>query len=86
MEGLSSENSAEQQVAYNRIKVLTHTKRTFADNAYLGEEVKKWRAIPPLSDEKLPSFFTFPGEESEMLSIAISELNSFLSTEFINNQ
>ena len=82
VEGLSSENSAEQQAAYNRIVVL---KRVFADTAYLTEEVKKWRAIPPLSDEKLRSFFTFPGEESEMLPIATSELNSFLSTEFVNN-
>ena len=85
VEGLSSENSAEQQAAYNRIKVLNRTKSMPADTAYLTEEVKKWRAIPPLSDEKLRSFFTFPGEESEMLPIAISELNSFLSTEFVNN-
>ena len=85
VEGLSSENSAEQQAAYNRIMVLTCTKRKPADTAYLKEEVKKWRAIPPLSDEKLHSFFIFFGEESEMLSIATSELNSFLSTEFVNN-
>lgn len=85
VEGLSSENSAEQQAAYNRIMVLTCTKRKPADTAYLKEEVKKWRAIPPLSDEKLHSFFIFFGEESEVLSIATSELNSFLSTEFVNN-
>ena len=85
VEGLSSENSAEQQAAYNRIVVLNSTKRKAADIAYLKEEVKKWRAIPPLSDEKLHSFFTFPGEESEMLPIDTSELNSFLSTEFIND-
>ena len=79
VEGLSSENSAEQQAAYNRIMVLMSTKRMPADTAYLKEEVKKWRAIPPLSDEKLHSFFIFFGEESEMLSIATSELNSFLN-------
>ena len=65
--------------------VLTCTKRMPADTAYLREEVKKWRAIPPLSDEKLHSFFIFFGEESEMLSIVTSELNSFLNTEFRNN-
>lgn len=85
VEGLSSENSAEQQAAYNRIMVLTRTKRKPADTAYLREEVKRWRAIPPLSDERLHSFFIFFGEESEMLSIVTSELNSFLSTEFIND-
>ena len=86
VEGLSSENSAEQQAAYNRIMVLMCTKRMPADTAYLREEVKKWRAIPPLSDEKLHSFFIFFGEESEMLSIVTSELNSFQSTEFINDR
>lgn len=86
VEGLSSENSAEQQAAYNRIMVLMCTKRMPADTAYLREEVKKWRAIPPLSDEKLHSFFIFFGEESAMLSIVTSELNSFQSTEFINDR
>lgn len=45
--------------------------------------INVWRTIPPLSDDKLESFYEFPAEENTMNSIAISELNSFLDTEFI---
>lgn len=85
MMSLSSNKIQEQQAAYNRPLVLKRTKIDDSTSGLLDSSVKKWRATSSLSNDKLLSLFVFPEEEKEMISIATYELNSFLGTEFINN-
>lgn len=85
MAGLYSSDSSIQQAAYERLKVLKLTKKEDLTSSVLATSIENWRATPPLSDDKLGSFFTFPGDESTMSSIGTDELNSFLSTDFKNN-
>ena len=84
MTGLSSDVIKEQQAAYKRLKILKRTKKDDLTSSALDMCINVWRAIPPLSDNKLESFYEFPGEENTMNSIAASELNTFLDTDFIN--
>ncbi len=83
--GLRSTELSTQQAAFERLKVLKQTKADDITLSLLDDDLNKWRAVPPLSDEKLASFFTFPGEESMMVSIGTEELNSFLNTDFKND-
>ena len=85
MAGLSSSDSSIQQAAYERLKVLKLTKKDDLTSSVLATRIAIWRATPPLSDDKLSSFFIFPGEEKTMNSIGTSELNSFLSEDFKND-
>ncbi|WP_235318029.1 SIR2 family NAD-dependent protein deacylase [Porphyromonas canoris] len=83
--GLRSTELSTQQAAFERLKVLMQTKADDITLSLLDDDINTWRAIPPLSDEKLASFFMFPGEESTMRTIGAEELNSFLSTDFRND-
>lgn len=85
MAGLCSSDSSIQQAAYERLKVLKLTKKEDLTSSVLATSIENWRATPPLSDDKLSSFFIFPGEEKNMNSIGTSELNSFLSEDFKND-
>lgn len=85
MAGLCSSDSSIQQAAYERLKVLKLTNKEDLTSSVLATSIENWRATPPLSDDKLRSFFTFPGDESTMSSIGTDELNSFLSTDFKND-
>lgn len=85
MAGLCSSDSSIQQAAYERLKVLKQTKKEDLTSSVLATSIENWRATPPLSDDKLSSFFIFPGEEKNMNSIGTSELNSFLSEDFKND-
>ena len=85
MTGLCSSDSGIQQAAYERLKVLKLTKKEDLTSSVLATSIENWRATPPLSDDKLSSFFIFPGEEKNMNSIGTSELNSFLSEDFKND-
>ena len=85
MTGLCSSDSSIQQAAYERLKVLKLTKKEDLTSSVLATSIENWRATPPLSDDKLGSFFTCPGDESTMSSIGTDELNSFLSTDFKND-
>lgn len=80
MKSLFSSELEEQEAAYERLRILKKTKNSLA----LGNYVKEWREIPPLSDDKLRSLFLFPEEEDRMISIATTELNSFLRRDFRN--
>lgn len=80
MKSLFSNELEEQEAAYERLRILKKTKNSSA----LDTCVKKWREIPPLSDDKLRSLFLFPEEEDRMISIATTELNSFLRRDFRN--
>ncbi len=83
--GLCSSDSSIQQAAYERLKVLRLTKKDDLTSLALATSIDLWRATPPLSDDKLSSFFIFPGKENTMNSIGTSELNSFLSEDFKND-
>lgn len=84
MAGLYSPDSNIQQAAYERLKVLKLTKMDDLTSSALATSIETWRTMTPLSDDKLESFFTFPGEEKNMRSIGTSELNLFLSADFEN--
>ena len=84
MTGLSSDVIKEQQAAYKRLRILKRTKKDDLTSSALDMCINVWRTIPPLSDDKLESFYEFPAEENTMSSIAASELNSFLDTDFTN--
>ena len=83
--GLESTELSTQQAAFERLKVLKQTKVDDLTSSLLDDHINKWRAVPPLSDEKLASFFMFPGEESMMETIGAEELTSFLKTDFKND-
>lgn len=85
MAGLCSSDSSIQQAAFERLKVLKLTKKEDLTSSVLATSIENWRATPPLSDDKLSSFFIFPGEEKNMNSIGTSELNLFLSEDFKND-
>lgn len=85
MEGLSSDNYREQKFAYNRLLLLNCTKKNELISSTIEMKVNVWRTNGPLSNEKLDSFYMFPTKENTMKSIAPSELNSFLNTDFIND-
>lgn len=84
MTGLSSDVIKEQQAAYKRLRILKRTKKDDLTSSVLDTCINVWRTIPPLSDDKLESFYEFPAEENTMKSIAASELDSFLATDFTN--
>ena len=83
--GLSSDVIKEQHAAYKRLKILKRTKKDDLTSSALDFSINVWRTKPPLSDDKLESFFEFPAAENTMNSIATSELNTFLDTDFIND-
>ena len=83
--GLKSTELSTQQAAFKRLKLLKLTKKDDFTSSLLDNHINTWRAVPPLSDDKLSSFFVFPGEETKMNSIGAAELNSFLSTDFKND-
>lgn len=83
--GLESSELGTQQAAFKRLKLLKRTKKDYSISSLLDAHINTWRAIPPLSDDKLESFFTFPGDESTMSSIGTDELSSFLKTDFKND-
>ena len=83
--GLSSDVIRKQQAAYKRLKVLKQTKKDDLTSSALDFSINVWRTKPPLSDDKLESFFEFPAAENTMNSIATSELNTFLDADFIND-
>lgn len=85
MAGLYSPDSNIQQAAYERLKVLKLTKMDDLTSLALATSIETWRTMAPLSDDKLESFFIFPGEEKNMRSIGTSELNLFLSADFEND-
>lgn len=85
MAGLYSPDSNIQQAAYERLKVLKRTKMDDLTSSALATSIETWRTMAPLSDDKLESFFIFPGEEKNMRSIGTSELNLFLSADFEND-
>lgn len=85
MEGLSSDNYSEQSAAYYRLRLLNRTIKDKQTSYMLYDCINKWREKQPLSNEKLDSFYMFPTKENTMKSIAPSELNSFLNTDFIND-
>lgn len=85
MAGLYSPDSNIQQAAYERLKVLKLTKMDDLTSSALATSIETWRTMAPLSDDKLESFFTFPGEEKNMRSIGTSELHLFLSTDSEND-
>lgn len=84
--GLKSTELSTQQAAYERLKVLKLTKMDDLTSSALATSIETWRAMAPLSDDKLESFFTFPGEEKNMSYIGVSELNLFLSADFENDR
>lgn len=84
--GLQSRDSSIQQAACKRLKVLKRTKNGNSTSLACNAVIKAWRGAAPLSDEKLESFFTFPGDKRTRRSIGTSELNSFLSTDFKNDR
>lgn len=83
--GLKSSELSTQQAAYERLKVLKLTKMDYLISSALATSIETWRTMDPLSDNKLDSFFIFPGEEKNMRSIGTSELNLFLSADFEND-
>ncbi len=85
MAGLQSRDPSIQKAAYKRLKVLKRTKNGNLTSLEYNAVIKDWRETPPLSDDKLESFFTFPGGEEMTRSIGASELKSFLDTDFKND-
>ena len=85
MTGLSSDVIKEQHAAYKRLKILKRTKKDDLVSSALEQFINVWRIKPPLSDDKLESFSEFPAAENTMNSIAASELERFLDTDFIND-
>lgn len=84
--GLKSTELSTQQAAYERLKVLKLTKMDDLTSSALATSIETWRTMAPLSDDKLESFFIFPGEEKNMSYIGVSELNLFLSADFENDR
>lgn len=77
MAGLSSTDKNIQEAAYKRISILRKTK--LSNSTTLNKSIENWRKQKTLSDVQFISLFEFPAKEKDMISIANSELKSFLS-------